>query len=253
MKIVISPAKSLNFESKIPVSEFTQPIFQKQIKKVHTELKTKTPKQLSDLMHISEKLSDLNWQRNQRFSMPFTQDNARQAVYCFNGDVYNGLDVYTLPKEKVAKLQDSLRILSGLYGLLKPLDLMQPYRLEMGTKMAVGTKKDLYDFWKSDITKVLNEELSEGEMFINLASDEYFKAIDAKKLKSPVITPVFKDWKGDNLKIISFYAKKARGLMVRYIIDNDIKNLDDLKGFDSEGYGFSVEHTTKSNELVFVR
>jgi cytoplasmic iron level regulating protein YaaA (DUF328/UPF0246 family) len=146
-----------------------------------------------------------------------------------------------------------LRILSGLYGVLKPLDLMQPYRLEMGTQLKVGRKKNLYEFWKKDITEALNKELDEGELFINLASNEYFGAIDTKKLKVPVIAPVFKDWKNDKLKIISFFAKKARGSMVRYILDTDAKTLEDIKGFNYDGYMFSQEHTTKPNEPVFIR
>ncbi|MDO5607041.1 MAG: peroxide stress protein YaaA [Capnocytophaga sp.] len=253
MKIVISPAKSLDFESSIPTTDFSLPVFEKQIGKIHSELKSKSPQQLSELMHISEKLADLNWQRNQDFSMPFTPKNARQAIYSFTGDVYQGLDVRTLAPDKIEKMQHSLRILSGLYGLLRPLDLIQPYRLEMGTKMPVGPKKDLYDFWQKHITDALNSQLSDGELFVNLASNEYFKAVDTSKLKVPVITPIFKDWKNDHLKIISFYAKKARGLMVRYILQNTIQTIDDLKGFDYEGYAFSESESLKNNELVFVR
>ena len=204
-------------------------------------------------MSISDKLSELNWQRNQDFSLPFTVDNARPAVYAFNGDVYAGLDAYTIPQDKIAVLQDSLRILSGLYGCLKPLDLIQPYRLEMGTKLTVGEHKNLYEFWKETITNHLNRELADDELFVNLASNEYFSAVDKKGLKVPIITPQFKDWKGDKLKIISFYAKKARGMMVRYIIDTGATTIDDLKGFNYEGYGFSEEYTTKENEPVFVR
>ncbi len=253
MKIVISPAKSLDFESTLPTSQYSQPQFLEQSKKLNGILKKKKPKALSKLMSISDKLAELNWERNQQFSLPFTADNARPAVYAFNGDVYQGLDAYTLPEEKLEKLQDTLRILSGLYGVLKPLDLIQPYRLEMGTQLKVARKKNLYEFWQKQLTDYLNEELEDEELFINLASNEYFGAIDEKKLKVPVITPVFKDWKNDKLKIISFFAKKARGSMVRYILDNDSKTLEDIKGFDSDGYMFSAEHTLKQNQPVFIR
>ncbi|TPN84604.1 peroxide stress protein YaaA [Aquimarina algicola] len=253
MKIVISPAKSLDFDTTLPTKTYTQPSFLKEAEKLNTVLQKKSPKVLSELMSISDKLAELNWQRNQEWSLPFTSENARPAVYAFNGDVYTGLDAYSIPEEKLEKLQTTLRILSGLYGVLKPLDLMQPYRLEMGTKLKVGRNNNLYEFWKKTVTKELNDELGDHELFINLASNEYFNAVDAKALKVPVITPQFKDWKGDKLKVISFYAKKARGMMVRYIIDTNAKTIDDLKGFDYEGYGFSEEFTTKSNELVFVR
>lgn len=253
MKIVISPAKSLDFETVLPTSRFTQPEFLEQAEKLNTVLKKKKPKALAELMSISDKLANLNWERNQQFSLPFTMDNARPAVYAFNGDVYQGLDAYSIPEEKLDHLQDTLRILSGLYGVLKPLDLMQPYRLEMGTQLKVGRKKNLYEFWKKEITDHLNKELEDGELFVNLASNEYFGAVDEKKLKAPVITPVFKDWKNDKLKIISFFAKKARGSMVRYILDTNAKTLDDIKGFDYDGYLFSQEHTLKENQPVFIR
>jgi cytoplasmic iron level regulating protein YaaA (DUF328/UPF0246 family) len=203
-------------------------------------------------MDISAKLADLNWQRNQDWHLPFTAENARQAVYAFDGDVYTGLDVYTLPEAKVSVLQDKLRILSGLYGLLKPLDLMQAYRLEMGTTMPIGKNKNLYEFWKKTITKALNDELQKDELFLNLASNEYFSAVDAKMLKVPVITPEFKDYKDGKLKMISFFAKKARGLMVRYIIDTNAETIDDLKGFNYEGYAFDA-NLSKGNTLVFTR
>jgi cytoplasmic iron level regulating protein YaaA (DUF328/UPF0246 family) len=252
MKIVISPAKSLDFESKLPINTFTQSDFLKQSETIHKTLKKKKPKQLMALMSISEKLADLNWQRNQEWQLPFTSDNARQAIFAFNGDVYTGLDAYTISEKKLNTLQDKLRILSGLYGLLKPLDLIQAYRLEMGTSMPIGTKKNLYEFWKKNITKKLNEELSKDELFINLASNEYFSAIDTKTLKVPVITPEFKDYKDGKLKMISFFAKKARGLMVRYIIDTDAETIDDLKQFNYEGYAFDA-NLSKGNTLVFTR
>lgn len=253
MKIVVSPAKSLDFESKLPTEKYTQPDFLPEAEKLNTVLQKKSPKKLSELMSISDKLADLNWQRNQDFTTPFTPENARPTVFAFNGDVYTGLDAYNIPKEKLSILQDRLRILSGLYGVLKPLDLMQAYRLEMGTKLTVGKNKNLYEFWKKKVTAKLNEELSEDELFLNLASNEYFGAVDEKALKVPVITPVFKDWKNDKLKIISFFAKKARGSMVRYIVDTDAKTIEDLKGFNYDGYSFSEEYTKKKNELVFVR
>ena len=253
MKIVISPAKSLDFESALPTSQYSEPQFLEQSVKLNAILKKKKPRALSKLMSISDNLAELNWERNQQFSPPFTLENARPAVYAFNGDVYQGLDAYTIPEKKLEKLQDTLRILSGLYGILKPLDLIQPYRLEMGTQLKVGRKKNLYEFWQKQLTDHLNQELEDGELFINLASNEYFGAVDEKKLKVPVITPIFKDWKDDKLKIISFFAKKARGSMVRYILDTNAKTLKDLKGFNYDDYHFSAEHTLKENQPVFVR
>jgi hypothetical protein len=252
MKIVISPAKSLNYEKTVPVTTYTEPQFLKQAATIQNTLKKKKPNQLSELMDISAKLAELNWQRNQDWHLPFTAENARQAVYAFDGDVYTGLDVYTLPEDKISILQERLRILSGLYGLLKPLDLMQAYRLEMGTTMPIGKNKNLYEFWKKTITMALNDELQKDELFLNLASNEYFSAVDAKMLKVPVITPEFKDYKDGKLKMISFFAKKARGLMVRYIIDTNAETLDDLKGFNYEGYAFDT-NLSKGNTLVFTR
>ena len=252
MKIVISPAKSLNLDKELPTSLFTEAVFVKQAETIQKTLKKKKPKQLMELMAISEKLADLNWQRNQDWQLPFTATNARPAIYTFDGEVYTGLDVYSLSAEKVAILQDKLRILSGLYGILKPLDLMQAYRLEMGTSIAIGTKKNLYEFWKKSVTDYLNSELNKDELFINLASNEYFSAIEAKKLKVSVITPEFKDYKDGKLKMISFFAKKARGLMVRYIIDTNTETIDDLKGFNYEGYAFD-SNLSEGNKLVFTR
>lgn len=252
MKIVISPAKSLNFEKELPTATYTEPLFLKESRQIQKVLKKESPKDLSELMHISEKLADLNWQRNQDWSTPFTAKNARPAIYAFDGDVYTGLDAYSIPTDKLETLQDSLRILSGLYGYLKPLDLMQAYRLEMGTKLPIGENKNLYEFWKTTITKSLNKELKEGELFVNLASNEYFSAVDVKALKVPVITPDFKDYKNGKLKIISFFAKKARGMMVRYIIDTNAKTIDDLKGFNYDGYQFDA-NLSKGNNLVFTR
>ena len=252
MKIVISPAKSLDFESPLPTLQSTTSCFLKEANVIHKQLKKQKPKQLMELMDISDKLADLNWKRNQDWKTPFTPENSRQAIYAFNGDVYIGLDIKTVPNEKLDVLQDKLRILSGLYGLLKPLDLMQPYRLEMGTKFPIGKSKNLYEFWKTKITKELNKELTKGELFINLASNEYFDAVDVKALKVPVITPEFKDYKDGKLKMISFFAKKARGMMVRYIIDTNSETIDDLKGFNYEGYAFDA-NLSKGNRLVFTR
>ncbi|TDE02184.1 peroxide stress protein YaaA [Flavobacterium hiemivividum] len=252
MKIVISPAKSLNFETALPTSKYTESEFLKESRQIQKVLKQQSPNDLSELMHISTKLADLNWQRNQDWKTPFTAENARPAVYAFDGDVYTGLDAYSIPTEKLENLQHSLRILSGLYGILKPLDLIQAYRLEMGTKLPIGDDKNLYEFWKSKVTKALNKELEEDELFVNLASNEYFSAVDAKALKVPVITPDFKDYKDGKLKIISFFAKKARGMMVRYIIDTEAKTIDDLKGFNYDGYQFDAT-LSKGNHLVFTR
>ena len=252
MKIVISPAKSLNFEKQLPTLNYTEPQFLKQATTIQNTLKKKKPNQLSELMNISEKLAELNWQRNQEWNPPFSLENARQAIYAFDGDVYTGLDVYGLTNDKLAALQNKLRILSGLYGLLRPLDLMQAYRLEMGTSLPIGENKNLYEFWKKTITKSLNDELEKGELFINLASNEYFSAVDVKALKVPVITPEFKDYKEGKLKMISFFAKKARGMMVRFIIDTNAETIDDLKGFNYEGYAFDA-NLSKGNSFVFTR
>lgn len=253
MKIVISPAKSLDLESKLPTDEYSQALFLKQSEQLNTALRQQSPNNLSALMNISEKLADLNWQRNQSWELPFTPTNARSAVFMFSGDVYTGLDAYTLTNAQIGVMQKKLRILSGLYGLLKPLDLIQPYRLEMGTKFEVLGAKNLYEFWKKEITNQLNNELKTNELFVNLASNEYFKAIDNKVLKNPIITPVFKDWKNDKLKVISFYAKKARGLMSRFLIETDAETIDDIKKFNIDGYAFSETHTEKVNQPVFIR
>ena len=252
MKIVISPAKSLNFEKELPTNDFTESIFLKDAKKIHSIIKKVKPKDLSELMDISDNLAALNWQRNQSWKLPFDTTNSRTAIYTFDGDVYGGLDIYSLPTDKIEILQDKVRILSGLYGLLKPLDLMQAYRLEMGTKIAVGNHKNLYEFWKSKITTALNKELSKEELFLNLASNEYFSAVDVKKLKTKVITPEFKDYKNGKLKVISFFAKRARGLMVRYILDTNAETIDDLKSFDYDNYKFD-ENLSNATNLVFTR
>ncbi|CAL2055635.1 peroxide stress protein YaaA [Tenacibaculum sp. 190524A05c] len=252
MKIIISPAKSLDFESKPKVTEFTEPRFLEQSEKLNKKLKTLSRKKLSELMKISNDLASLNYDRNQSWELPFTSDNAKQAVYSFTGEVFRGIDVNTIEERKVSVLQDKLRILSGLYGLLKPLDLIQPYRLEMGTRLKVGRKDNLYQFWGDTLANSLNEELKDDELLINLASSEYFKALPKKVLKVPMITPVFKDFKNGQYKTIMTFAKKARGLMVRYIIENDVENLEDLKSFDVDGYRFTEELSTE-HDLVFTR
>ncbi len=252
MKIVVSPAKTLDFETQLPVSSYSESQFLKEAKQIQGVLKKKKPADLSKLMEISSNLANLNWQRNQEWQLPFTPENARPALFAFDGDVYTGIDAYSIPVDKIDDIQERLLILSGLYGILKPLDLMQPYRLEMGTQMPIGTHKNLYAFWKPKLTKALNGMLKKDELLINLASNEYFSVLDAKALKVPIITPEFKDYKDGKLKMISFFAKKARGLMVRYIIDTNAQTLEDLKGFDYEGYQFDANLSTPQ-KLVFTR
>lgn len=252
MKIIISPAKSLDFESKVPTGLYTQPSFLEDSEKLNKKLKTLSKNKLSDLMSISSDLSALNYERNQNWETPFNQENAKQAIYAFTGEVFRGIDVNSLKEDKLPLLQQRLRIISGLYGLLKPLDLIQPYRLEMGTKLKVGRTENLYKFWDNKIVNSLNYELSENELVINLASSEYFKAIPKKLLKAPMITPVFKDFKNGEYKTIMTFAKKARGLMVRYIIDNNVKTIEDLKGFNVDNYRFSQEMSS-GNDLFFTR
>ncbi len=253
MKIVISPAKTLDFKTELPTKRATQPQFIEQAIQINNTLEKKSKKAIGDLMNLSDKLAQLNYQRYKEFHTPFTSENARPAVFAFAGDVYTGLDAFSISSKKIDDLQDSLRILSGMYGLLKPLDLIQPYRLEMGTKLTVNRKKDLYTFWKNTLTETLNSELEAEELFINLASVEYFNAIDEKKLKVPVVSPVFKDFKNGKLKIISFFAKKARGSMARFAIDTNVKTIEDLKGFDYDGYHYSEAYTVNENEPVFIR
>ena len=253
MKIVVSPAKTLDYESKLPTTRGTQPEFLETAAKLNRKLSRQSKKQISELMSISDKLADLNYTRYQEFEEEHDKKNSRPAMYAFNGDVYSGLDSYTIPTDKLDRLQDTLRILSGMYGILRPLDLIQPYRLEMGTSIGIERKDNLYEVWQKKVTDYLNAEMEDDELFLNLASNEYFKAVDTEKLKVPVISPVFKDFKNGKLKIISFYAKKARGSMVRYIIDNDCKTLEDVKGFDYDDYRFSEEHTENENEPTFIR
>ncbi len=252
MKLVISPAKSLNYQSDLPTKLNTNSPFLSEAKQLNTLLKKKSAKALSELMHISPNLGQLNYERNQEWSLPFTAQNARPAIYAFNGDVYRGLDAYTIEESKIEALQQSVRIISGLYGLLKPLDLVQPYRMEMGTKLPVGKSKNLYEFWRQKVTNALNDELEDGELFVNLASQEYFKAIDTKVLKVPVIHVDFKEFKNGQYKTIAIFAKLARGYMTRFIIENAVETVDELKTFTTDGYAYD-SNLSNDTKLVFTR
>lgn len=252
MKLVLSPAKSLDYDSKLPTTKTTDSCFLNESQRINTLLKKESPKQLSKLMKISDNLSQLNYDRNQEWTLPFTKDNARQAIYAFSGDVYRGLDAYSIDNNKLDKVQDTVRIISGLYGLLKPLDLIQPYRLEMGTKFPVGKNKNLYEFWRKQVTQALNDELEDDELFLNLASQEYFKAVDTKALKVPVINIKFQELKDGKYKTIAIFSKLARGLMTRYVIDTNAKTLEDVKGFSQDNYRYT-EDLSSENELVFTR
>ena len=252
MKLVISPAKSLDFTRSLPTESNSKACFLKEAQSLNNILRDKSPKQLSDLMSISSSLGELNYQRNNSWKLPFNSSNSRQAIYAFNGDVYKGIDAYSISEDKIELMQDTVRIISGLYGLLKPLDLIQPYRLEMGTKMPVESNKNLYEFWRRKLTDSINQELKNGEVFLNLASNEYIKAIDTKVLKSPMITANFKQLKDGNYKTIAIFSKKARGLMTRYIIDNNINSIEGIKGFNSDGYLFT-ESLSTDKELIFTR
>lgn len=252
MKLVLSPAKSLDFESKLPAHRSTEALFLSESERINKLLKKQSVKKLGQLMNISIDLSELNYQRNQNWQLPFPENEARQAIYAFNGDVYRGLDAYTISEDKLKNTQNTVRILSGLYGLLKPFDLIMPYRLEMGTKFPVGKSKNLYDFWKVKITNALNSEMEENEILLNLASNEYFKAIDTKSLKGNLIHVDFKEFKNGQYKTIGFFAKYARGLMARFVINNSINDLDGLKTFDLENYAFDT-NLSDGNNLVFTR
>lgn len=248
MLMVVSPAKNLDYESPLATEKHTQPQFLDDACELIDQLKTLEPHQVSNLMGISEKLGQLNAERFQQWHTPFTPENARPAALAFNGDVYTGLAAQEFSNKEFEFAQKHLRILSGLYGILRPLDLMQPYRLEMGTKFENKRGKDLYEFWGDIITDALNSELQADDgVLVNLASNEYFKSVRKKKLDARMITPQFKDWKNGQYKMISFYAKKARGLMCRYAITNGITRADDLKGFDLAGYRFSEEQSSGDN------
>jgi len=254
MILVISPAKSLYDHSPIQLEKFTQADFLPEAEKIVSILKKKKPAQLANLMGISSKLAELNFQRFQEWSLPFSPENSWQAVLMFNGDVYQGLKAETFSEAEFDTAQQTLRILSGVYGLLKPLDLIQPYRLEMGTSVGIARKKNLYEFWQAKITAKLNEELAETEQkaLINLASNEYFGAIDPKKIKARIVTPAFKEHKNGQYQMVSFFAKRARGLMSRFIIQNQISNPEEMKAFDLEGYYFNNQ-LSKDDNWVFTR
>lgn len=254
MLFVLSPAKNLNEKDLAPITRHTQPALLGEAEKLMAELRLLAPQQLAELMHVSDKIALLNAERNSAWHTPFTPENAKQAVYMFNGDVYEGLNATSLNQTAVDYLQNHVRLLSGLYGVLRPLDLMQPYRLEMGTPFANSRGKNLYEFWGGKITGNLNQILDEkgSDTLINLASQEYFKAVDTKNLKANIITPVFKDEKNGQYKIISFYAKRARGLMVRYAAEHAVTEPEQLKNFDYEGYAFNAAASSEK-EWVFLR
>lgn len=254
MLIVISPAKSLDFKTPPVIEDFTMPEFLNESEKLISRLITLTPKKISALMGISDELGELNFQRFQSWQLPFSPENAKQAILAFNGDVYHGLQAATLSEEKLKLAQGKLRILSGLYGVLKPLDLIQPYRLEMGTKLKYYKSKDLYAFWNPSITKKINEAVAESgsNVLVNLASAEYFKSIDRKKLKAILVTPDFKEYKNGEYKMISIFAKRARGLMTRFIVENNITDPADLVAFNTEGYAFN-SRLSKPENPVFTR
>jgi len=254
MIFVISPAKSLDFDTPPVTAEYSQPAFLERSAALVERLRQLAPADLSRLMDISDALAVLNATRYAEWAPPFTPANAKQAVLAFNGDVYDGLAAATLAPAALAWCQQHLRILSGLYGLLKPLDLIQPYRLEMGTRLANGVGKDLYAFWGEDITQALNRELPQSgpAVLVNLASEEYFKAVRPKALKARIVNCVFEDWKGGKYKIISFYAKRARGLMVRYAASHGLTQPEGLQGFDLDGYAF-VPEISDGDTYVFRR
>ena len=253
MIILLSPAKSLDLNTKLPYPNYSEPQFLKHSKTLISHLKKLSIPKISTLMGISEKLATLNQERFQNFKLPFNTQNARPAIYTFNGDVYDGLQAFRLTQKQIQFAQKHLRILSGLYGILKPLDLIQPYRLEMGTDLRKANLKplptSLYTFWENILTPAIKQELSKQQTVINLASQEYFKVL---KLSSTVITPIFKDKKNGVYKIISFYAKKARGLMARFIIENNIKNIEEIQQFKENGYYFNPENSN-SKEWYFYR
>ncbi len=254
MKIVISPAKSLDFEKQIKTKEYSTSSFEKESQQLINKLKKLSRKKIGELMKLSPQLVDLNYHRYQEWSTPFTIENSKQAGFVFTGEVYKGLDFESLSEQNIKKAQEKLRILSGLYGILKPLDLMQPYRLEMGTRLAYSTKvKNLYQFWDNKITDAINKELKEDDgILVNLASNEYFKAVNPKKIEGKVITCNFKENKNGDYKIVMMYAKNARGKMSRFIIENDLKDTEELKTFDVDGYHFNPKLSSES-EYIFTR
>lgn len=254
MLIVVSPAKKLDYKTTVPTEEFTQPDFLKKAQQLINNLKKCSPEEISSLMGLSESLTELNVERYKNFKTPFNIKNSRQAMYAFKGDTYIGLEPYTMKPSDIKYTQKHLRILSGLYGLVSPLDLVQPYRLEMGTKFRCEEANNLYQFWKKPITEKINQilEREKEKVLINLASKEYFSAIDASKIKGRIITPIFKEKKNNEYKIVSFYAKKARGMMSRYIIDKRIECPEEIKSFDRDGYLYNG-NLSGPDELVFCR
>jgi len=254
MLIVISPAKKLDMDSKAPFSTHTQPALLNDSQQLIDALREKDSFDIAELMKLSIKLADLNVARYQAWQTPFTIDNAKQALWAFRGDVYQGMNADTFTDDDVNFAQDHLRILSGLYGLLRPFDLMQAYRLEMGTKFHNIRGKNLYEFWGNRITEYLNNALeAQGDdTLINLASQEYFKSINPKNLNGQIITPIFKEHKNGQYKVIGIYAKRARGLMSRYIIQNRLSSPDALRDFNVDGYSWNAD-LSDSKQLVFTR
>lgn len=254
MLLVISPAKTLDFETPSVTEHYSRADFLDRSESLINELRALSPADIASLMKISDKLGSLNYGRFQDWRAPTSPEMGKQAVLAFKGDVYTGLDADNMSDDDLAFAQRHLRILSGLYGVLRPLDIMQPYRLEMGTPFANQGGKNLYEFWGNTLTDALNSCMADNgdEVLVNLASNEYFKAVKPKQLAAPVITPVFKDLKGDKYKIISFYAKKARGMMAAYIIKHRLTQVEDIKGFDTEGYRYS-ESMSDGNNWVFIR
>ena len=254
MLILISPAKTLDFEAPAKTRTATQPVFLEDAKQLIEELQQLSPDGVSKLMSISSKLGDLNHERFMNWRLPFTKDNAKQSVLAFKGDVYTGLDAEGFSARNFCYAQKHLRILSGLYGVLRPLDLIQPYRLEMGAKFANRRGKDLYQFWDDSITVELNKALNtlKTNAVVNLASNEYFRAVHRKELQADVISPAFKDLNNGKYKILSFYAKKARGQMAGWIIQNGINDAEQLRKFRVAGYRYSADLSTP-HEPAFIR
>ncbi|WP_394559583.1 peroxide stress protein YaaA [Aquipseudomonas alcaligenes] len=254
MLLVISPAKTLDYDTPPATARFTQPQFLDHAQELIGQLRQMSPQQIGELMHLSDKLSALNVARYGSWHPDFTPANAKQALLAFKGDVYTGLAAEDFAEADFDFAQKHLRMLSGLYGVLRPLDLMQPYRLEMGTKLANARGNNLYDFWGERISGWLNEALAEqgDDILLNLASNEYFGAVKRKALNARIIDTEFKDLKNGQYKIISFYAKKARGLMARYVIKERISDPEQLKAFDYQGYRYSAEQS-KPDSLVFLR
>ncbi|MEZ5022512.1 MAG: peroxide stress protein YaaA [Chitinophagales bacterium] len=247
MIALLSPAKKMEFDFDTSKLENTQPEFLEQSQKLINKLSKLSRKKIGDLMSLSANLAELNYNRYHAWQLPFTEENAQQAIYAFRGDTYIGFDADTMKKSDIEFAQKHVRILSGLYGVLKPLDLIQAYRLEMSTKLPIGRSKNLYEFWKKDIVANLNESLEENDVVINLASNEYFKAVDTKALKAKVITCSFKENKNGEYKMIMIFAKQGRGAMARYMVDHQIENPEDLKGFDRDGYNFNAALSTEDD------